>query len=152
MTVPPVPDGPIKALTVILSLAAVLLVCLHFEPRIAMAQRARNDSDQLLRNDDVAFASASLLRSERNELLREVGGLLIGQPEAAFVRDLARIARRRHVRIVSSSFEHVPETHRTAATNAARPRMTEEHGSLALEGSYAALLEALFEPPRGAAL
>jgi hypothetical protein len=141
-----------KALTVVLSLAAVLLTCLRFEPRIAVAQRARNDAGQMLRNDEVAFASAPLLRSERNALSREVGALLLGQPEATFVRDLARIVRRRHVRVVSTSFQHAPEARKTPAASGSRMRMEREQGSLALEGSYASLLEAIADLSRGGAL
>jgi len=152
MSVPAAADGATKAATLVLSLAAVLLICLRFEPRIAEAQRARNDASQLLRNDEVAFASAPLLRSERGALRREVGGLLVGQPEAAFVRDLARIARRRHVRVVSTSFQHAPEVRKTTAAGGSRLRMEQEHGSLSLEGSYAGLLEAIADLSRGDAL
>jgi hypothetical protein len=146
------PAGLTRVLTLAVALATVSSVVLSFEPRIAAVQLSLSDTEQLLHNDEIAFASTPLLRSERNALREQVGNLLIGQPEDAFVQDLGRIARRRRIRIVSTSFQRAPGVRRTETTRPARSRMDEEHGSLVLEGSYANLLEAIADLSRGNAL
>ncbi len=146
------PAGLRRGLTLAAMMATVLSVVLYFEPRIAAVQLSLSDTEQLLRNDEIAFASTPLLRSERNALREQVGKLVMGQPEDTFVQDLARIARLQRIRIVSTSFQRVPGVPRTGIMRPARPRMDEEHGSLVLEGSYANILEAIADLSRGNAL
>jgi hypothetical protein len=150
------PAGLARGLTLAVTVATVLSVVFYFEPRIAAVQLSLSDTEQLLHNDEVAFANTPLLRSERNALREQVGKLLREQPEDTFVQDLGRIARRRRIRVVSTSFQrapqHAPEVRGTGMTRPARRRMDEEHGSLVLEGSYANLLEAIADLSRGNAL
>jgi hypothetical protein len=157
--------GLARTLTVALAATAALLVVLRFEPRIGALARSVSDGEALLRNDEVAFATEPQLRDERAGLRRTLRSFLTVPPETAFVRDLSRIARRRHVRILSSSFQRASEAGvprsgglrpgaplGAAAGQPPHGRMGELHAALSLEGGYADLLEAIADLSRGDAL
>ncbi len=143
--------GALRVLGIAFAVTAAILVVLRFEPRIAAAQRSLADAELLLHSDTIAFADAPLLRSERSALRKELGALLSGPPEATFMRELARLARRHHVRVLSTSFERV-QSRRIAQQSQLDARLEHQNGMLSLEGSYANLLEAISDLPRGDAL
>jgi len=143
--------GIFRALTIAFAATAAILITLRFEPRIAVAQRSLSDAELLLHSDEIAFADAPLLRSEQSALRRELGAILAGPPEAAFVHELARIARRRRVRVLSTSFERA-QAPRIARGSSLDSRLEHQNGTLSLEGSYTSLLEAISDLSRGNAL
>jgi hypothetical protein len=144
--------GFTSTLTFVFAATAVALVLLRFEPRLAAAQRRLADATQILRSDEVAFANVPELERQRAELSRRFGAVASGNAEAGFLRDLARIAARYRVRVVSTAFAAQDPDGASAASAVHRPSLGERHATVALEGDYRGLLEATAALSRGSEL
>lgn len=135
----------VRIVTLLSAVASGSLAYLANEPLVVAAQARLDDERAELHSDAVAFAAAPRLRAERTALLRRYEPLFAQNAQAAFLRDLARIARMHHSALISTS---VSEDSANTA-NAAGDDFRRTNLVLEVRGSYPNVLKCIAALSRG---
>jgi hypothetical protein len=115
------------------------------EPDVRAARSRVDDAEVVLRSDEVAFASAARLRSERDRLSAEFAHSFAVDPQADVLRRLASALRRHGVAFSSTAnASTVP----VKSPGAAAAEFEDVNLSLELRGSYRGVLMVVDELSR----
>jgi hypothetical protein len=130
----------IRASAIACAIATAAVIYLSNEPRISTLSNRLEETNAVLRSDDIVLANIVRERARRDLLLRRYAPTLRRGVEATFVRDLDANARRHGADVISTSAERDSSGGSAAdgATGTRRIDLTIE-----LRGSYRNLLSTI---------
>jgi len=127
----------IRASAIACAIATAAVIYLSNEPRISTLSNRLEETNVVLRSDDIVLANSGRARARLNLLRRRYDRMLRRGVEAAFIRDLDADVRRHGANVVSTTAERDGSTGSAADGETAMRRI---ELTIELSGSYRSLL------------
>ncbi len=125
----------IRASAVACAIATATVIYLSNEPKILALSNRLEETNAVLRSDDIVLANTGRARAQRDLLRRRYARKLRRGVEAAFIRDLDANVRRHGADVMSTTAERSDESAADGETGLQRIDLTIE-----LRGNYRNLL------------